>query len=88
MTTVIMGPLQYVLHISQNKVFLNKTWVNNQRHTRGVIKKKFKYEEYVNKICISFVTLCVNMSTQIKQSLLFKEYPLQIKFAVVDWVCQ
>ena len=45
-------------------------------------------EEYVNKKCISFVPLCVNMSTQIKQSLLLKQYQLQIKFAIVDWVYQ
>jgi hypothetical protein len=28
------------------------------------------------------------MSTQIKQSLLLKQYQLQIKFAIVDWVYQ
>jgi hypothetical protein len=51
-------------------------------------KKKFTQEEYVNKICISFVTLCVNTSTQIKQGLLLKKHQLQIKNAIVDWVYQ
>jgi hypothetical protein len=51
-------------------------------------KKSLNRKSMLTRYALSFVTLCVDMSTQIKQGFLLKKYQLQIKNAVVDWVYQ